>query len=63
MSEGDPPENRRQSDLSYQHKCETREMLEKKCNLLALFMVKDIISKEIQSSKIKRVAFHKSRTP
>lgn len=29
---------KQQSDLSYQHKSETQEMWEKKCNLLALFM-------------------------
>lgn len=43
-----------------QHKCETWEMLEKKCSLLALFMLKHIIFKEIQSSKIKRFIFIKA---
>lgn len=52
-----------QTDLNYQHRCETQEMLEKKLSLLPLFMLKDIIFKEIQSSKIKRFAFHNSRTP
>lgn len=58
MSEGEPLENC--TDLRYQHKCETQEMLEKKCKLLILVMLKDIIFKDMQSSKIKSSFFIKA---